>query len=130
MIEPISIVVLLAGFAAFGDKLVDLLIKLRADRVRRDNIASQYFSDLSDALSKVVEGLRENRIPRIDGNRLQDLLKSFGHKTQGVSGLESPAAVKASLENALTIAKTLDGWLLMNVPSDFQERCRLTPPSS
>ena len=128
MVEPVSIGIglLIAGFAKFGDKLVDLSIKLRneirAKRVRRNNIASQYFDDLANALSKVVAGLRANQIPRIDGNWLQGLLRTFDEKTRGVTSLDSPESLRRSLEGALDIAKELDGWLLLNIPSTPQDR--------
>jgi hypothetical protein len=122
MVEPLSVMAFMAGFAVFGDKLVDLLKKLGEEKARRNNIASQYFADLSKALSGIVEGLRANQVPRTDGTHLQKLLKSFDQKTINVASLKSASEIKASLKGAVEIANTLDGWLLLNVPSDNRER--------
>jgi hypothetical protein len=120
--DPISIGVIMSGFAVFADKLVDLLLKLRAERIRRNDMAAEYFEALAVSMTKVVEGLRTNQIPRIDGHTLQELLHAFPERTKAVSRLESPRALKASLDQAADIANTLDGWLLMNVPSIPSER--------
>ena len=119
---PISILVLMAGFGVFAEKLADLLLKLRAEKVRRNNLAGEYFEALAQTLSKVVGGLRANQIPRIDGHKLQEMLHAFPERTKSVSRIESPEILKKSLDQAADIAKTLDGWLLMNVPAVPGER--------
>ena len=122
MLEPISILVLMAGFGVFAEKLADLLLKLRAEKVRRNNLAAEYFEALGLTLSRVVEGLQANQIPRIDGHKLQELLHAFPERTKSVSRIGSPKVLKTSLDQAAAIAKTLDGWLLMNVPAVLGER--------
>ena len=104
----------MGGFDVFGNKLVDLLLKLRTEKVRRNSEAARYFEDLSMAMTKVGEGLHANKVPRIDGNELQELIHAFPEKTKDISLGHDPP-VKASLDQAASIAKTLDGWLLMNV---------------
>ena len=111
MSDPLSF---MGGFDVFGNKLVDLLVKLRTEKVRRSSEAAQYFEDLSTAMTKVVEGLRANKVPRIDGNELQELIHAFPDKTKDVSLSHEPP-VTASLDQAASIAKTLDCSLLMNV---------------
>lgn len=114
--------VLLIGFAKYADQLADLLRKLRGEKIRRNNEAAAYFEQLSSAMEKVVEGLRANRIPRIDGNEMQTLIHDFEKKTHGVLSGDESAALKASLDNAAATAGTLDGWLLLNQPQDEIDR--------
>jgi hypothetical protein len=123
VIDPtISIGIIFGGFAVFAEKLADLLSKLRAERIRRNDLAAEYFETLAESMTKAVEGLRANQIPRIDGHTVQELLHAFPERTKAVSRLESPETLKASLNHAANIAKELDGWLLMNVPSIPSER--------
>ena len=118
MSDPLSF---MGGFDVFGNKLVDLLLKLRNEKVRRNSEAAQYFEDLSTAMTRVGEGLHANKVPRIDGNELQELIHAFPEKTKDVS-LGHDLPVKASLDQVASIAKTLDGWLLINAPTAKRHR--------
>ena len=118
MSDPLSY---MGGFDVFGNKLVDLLLKLRTEKVRRNSEASQYFEDLSTAMTKVGEGLHAYKVPRIDGNELHELIHAFPEKTKDLSQGHDPP-VQASLDQVASIATTLDGWLLMNVQTSKGHR--------
>jgi hypothetical protein len=90
MIDPNSLfqatLALLATYAAFGDKLVNLLKAWKEIRAQPNNTAINYFRDLGEAFAKVHAELKEKRVPRIDGTRLNMLLQSFESKTARVKG--------------------------------------------
>lgn len=110
--DPVSL--LLSVFATFAEKITELLVKMRGEKVRRNNEAAVYFEDLSAAMTKVVEGLRANEIPRISGHAMQTLIYAFREKTKHLLNGHESAALKASLDDAANIAQTLDAWLLMD----------------
>jgi hypothetical protein len=115
----------LTGYAAFGDKLVKLLQDWKEARVQPDNIASGYFRELGDALSKVHAELAKKKIPRIDGTRLNTLLQSFSQKTAKVRGKKVPPSLQRTLTEAAAGAKLLDAWALDRIKLDKPQRTRL-----
>jgi hypothetical protein len=115
----------LAGYSAFGDKLVKLLKDWREARVQPDNIASAYFRELGDALSKIHAELAKKQIPRIDGTRLNTLLQSFSEKTSKVRGEKVPSSLKGTVSAAAGAAKLLDAWTLDRIELHETQRARL-----
>jgi hypothetical protein len=115
----------LTGYAAFGDKLVKLLQDWKEARVQPDNIASGYFRELGDALSKVHAELAKKEVPRIDGTRLNTLLQSFSQKTAKVRGKKVPPSLQRTLTEAADGAKLLDAWALDRIKLDKRQRTRL-----
>ena len=115
----------LAGYAAFGEKLVKLLQDWKKARVQPDNIASSYFRELGDALSKVQAELAKKKVPRIDGTRLNTLLQSFAKKTSKVRGEKVPQSLERTLTAAAAAAKLLDAWALDRIKLDEAPRARL-----
>jgi hypothetical protein len=115
----------LAGYAAFGDKLVKLLQDWKEARVQPDNIASGYFRELGDALSKVHAELAKKEVPRIDGTRLNTLLQSFSQKTAKVRGKKVPPSLQRTLTEAAAGAKLLDAWALDRIKLGKAQRTRL-----
>ena len=115
----------LTGYAAFGDKLVKLLQDWKEARVQPDKIASGYFRELGDALSKVHAELAKKKVPRIDGTRLNTLLQSFAQKTAKVRGKKVPPSLRRTLAEAAAGAKLLDAWALDRIELDKAQRTRL-----
>ena len=115
----------LTGYAAFGDKLVKLLQDWKEARVQPDNIASGYFRELGDAISKVHAELAKKEVPRIDGTRLNTLLQSFSQKTAKVRGKKVPPSLQRTLTEAAAGAKLLDAWALDRIKLDKAQRTRL-----
>src|SRR5882724_6296606 len=115
----------LAGFAAFGDKLGNVLKIWKQFRAQPNNTASNYFRDLGDAFAKVHAELKESRVPRIDGNRLNTLLQSFETKTNPVRGEKITPELQSSLAAAAKGAKTLDAWILDNLQLSDAQRQQL-----
>jgi hypothetical protein len=116
---------LFAGFFAFAGALGELWLRLRKDRNRKNNEASAYFGQLGEAMEKVVEGLRANQIPRVNGHEMQFLIRSFSEKTAGIFTEKEASEAKTALDQAALIASMLDGWLLLNVPTLASEREKL-----
>ena len=115
----------LAGYAAFGDKLVKLLQDWKKIRVQPDNIASSYFRELGDALTKVHSELARKEVPRIDGTRLNLLLQSFSAKTSKVRGEKVPPSLERTVMAAADSAKLLDAWALDRIHLNETQRGRL-----
>ena len=112
----------LVGFASFANDLADLYTKTRTAKRLKDNEAAQYFDDLSASMTKVVDALRAGQVPRIDGNKMNGLIHAFPEKTKRLSSVRSPTTLKASLKRAASVAKTLDAYILENVPAVEAER--------
>jgi hypothetical protein len=117
-----SFLIYLAGFKELANELAEVLLKLRGEKIRRNNEAAAYFEQLAAAMGKVVEGLRANEVPRISGHEMQTLIHAFAEKTSKVFTDDKSATLKASLEQAAATASTLDGWVLLNVPQDETDR--------
>jgi hypothetical protein len=116
---------IVASYAAFGDKLVKLLQDWRKERIRPSNAASLYFRDLADALTKINAELREKRVPRIDGTRLNVLLQSFEKKTGASKSKDIPPTLADLLRIAANAAKTLDAWALDRINLDEAHKSQL-----
>jgi hypothetical protein len=94
------VLTIIAGYAVFGDKLVNLAKTWKESRAQPSNRASDYFRALGDALEKVHAELKNKRVPRIDGTDLNVLLQSFEEKTARVRGERISPALRASLTAA------------------------------
>ena len=112
----------LFGFTTLAKQLGELVMELRQEKVRRNKEASDYFQQLSVAMDYVVESLRENRVPRISGNEMNTLIHAFPTKTKHVFSEEDASKKHALLADATATAKTLDAYILENIPIDSSER--------
>jgi hypothetical protein len=115
----------LAGYGAFGDKLVELLKYWREARTQPDNVASIYFRELGDALTKVSSELAQKKVPRIDGTRLNVLLQSFSEKTSKVTGAKVDPSLQVAVTAAADAAKLLDAWALDRIQLPEAPRAQL-----
>ena len=115
----------LAGYAAFGEKLVKLLQDWKTARAQPDNVASSYFLELGDALAKVHAELARKKVPRIDGTRSNMLLRSFEEKTSKVRGEKVSPSLQGTLIAAANAAKLLDAWALDRIQLDEAQRAKL-----
>jgi hypothetical protein len=117
-----GLMIYLAGFGKLANELAELLRKLSGEKRRRNNEAAEYFEQLAAAMVKVVEGLRANQVPRIDGHEMEALIKAFARKTKGVFKDGESETHKAWLEQAAATASTLDAWVLFNQPDAGLDR--------
>jgi hypothetical protein len=119
------VLTIIGGYAVFGDRLVNLAKAWKEARARPNNIASDYFRALGDALKNVHAELKAKRVPHIDGNQLNTLLQSFEAKTAKVRGEKISPALRASLTAAAEGAKILDGWALNQLELEETHRVQL-----
>lgn len=104
----------LKPFIEFANSLAEIYRHLRDKKARRNNEAAAYFEQLGNAMEKVVAELRANEVPRISGHEMQTLIYAFAQKTKNVFDARDSAQKKATLEQAATVASTLDAWILFN----------------
>jgi hypothetical protein len=96
-----------------------------SDAEERTPTASLCFRDPGEALTKINAELRENRVPRIDGTRLNVLLQSFEKKTAASKSKDIAPTLADSLRNAANAAKTLDAWALDRINLDEAHKSQL-----
>jgi len=105
------------ALAKFAEKLADLLKKIRGEKIRRNNDAAIYFESLAAAMTRVLDALRDRRVPRIDGHEMETLIRAFPEKTKGVLDGSHSIATKASLDEVAKITRTLDGHYILHQPA-------------
>ena len=104
------------------DKLADLLIKLRAEKHRRDRETALYFTDLADTLELMVKKLKQNEIPHSEGHKFRKLILSFEMKTKNLAKEHTSDIVSADLVDLSNKAKQLDVSQFVYLPDVEKER--------
>jgi hypothetical protein len=106
----------------FVDSLAKLWQLVREKELRRDKDAAAYFDALASAMTRVLEGLRARRVPRIEGHEMDKLIHGFPERTKRVLRAADSAKLKSALDEVAEIARTLDKQIFFHQPSIEADR--------